>query len=966
MDYSFYGGKQGSPFNIEKVYYDGPNGLTAYMNMVKDFKLGTGCPVSFGGYVILQSSDPNENAKLYRRGIDYNSSTGGADFICHLNGPKGEAGVNGKTPIVTVEPFDEIRDVDDSVSQAGVYSEIAVAPVPGFVKGEDGTEDVNNSTILINAHNNYDSFEDTTDVKLGFKVPYPVFDFDVDPQVFVITGEDVKDTEKLKEKIQQQLTVTSKDVDNNPYHQNVSLKLPVVNTIGMDDIDYDSDTNSLRFKYLSYLQDEDGDGAPDIKTTEVKLPVYPNGFFYNSVIVDAEDDDICVDKDGNEEIIDNKPVTKRVKKIYDFFGRDNADKYLKLLDAENSLDYRRDNKIYYKSEHSYKYPLYVSENGTYVPFTKTIENNITSINGGEWPSNIPLFYKKQDENNIDVYIQFTENDSYTFNDENNGIGIITEYTVGAIGPLTSTYSYEDYDENNIIDKITLLTDDPSNPIELDLNQCIYEPDNNTDDSQETSYYGNYDAENEKRTFVFNSRLKTSGENDDQVPVNSFQFSIDSIPLVERNSTGELYIENSNMPLNLENGSIGLMLGGSLNDNLHTFTIVPKAYLYRIVNTESDYGEDYDITTYNLPTVSLNGERYTVKSYPQNNESSNVFANTVTVDNVQYTKAEAELSNEFIYDGAWNNGDQDSEGNVSGGGNILDLIPNYKETKLIDNIKFINQYDLTKDHELQWAYYYTFSDVNNQEYTLTNECVIEGVPTQNQLDDINDENPEEGFVYKTYPILEDTEYNLISVKYPFSPTAIWKNQNMERYIMDKYFSAQNIDLFTKVKDQYILHDAELDSKNVTYELKDNNELGKYKYRNVVKMHSHQQLSEIAINTPWADYLLTPGVEKKPVLINTNSLNYTQTDDEENNKISYNILNGLFDFILDREEDSVEISKNIPMLGEEEYWTISSNVKASYDKDAEYAIDSITWDDGSLNIVFIKIMSDEIINPDEAGE
>ena len=85
--FSFYGGKAGQSFDIEKSY------LTK-AEMITDFQQGSICTVSFGGYVIIDTSNKSDsdNGKLYKRGFNYSAADGGAEYVTQIVGPKGEDG----------------------------------------------------------------------------------------------------------------------------------------------------------------------------------------------------------------------------------------------------------------------------------------------------------------------------------------------------------------------------------------------------------------------------------------------------------------------------------------------------------------------------------------------------------------------------------------------------------------------------------------------------------------------------------------------------------------------------------------------------------------------------------------------------------------------------------------------------------------------------------------------------------
>lgn len=180
---SFYGGRPGASFVIVKTF----NSI-AEMNAA--FELGTAYnEVYFDEYVnIYNPSSPEENGRVYRRG--YN----GAEYIGNITGPAGPATFmeftpydeitheNEITPIYGNNPEDVATSAIDNYEQLDTHNSIEL--IPGREETNNGQYKYNNN-ILYRYYNIENIDEETGKrkniMKIGIKMPYPIFDFSVTP-----------------------------------------------------------------------------------------------------------------------------------------------------------------------------------------------------------------------------------------------------------------------------------------------------------------------------------------------------------------------------------------------------------------------------------------------------------------------------------------------------------------------------------------------------------------------------------------------------------------------------------------------------------------------------------------------------------------------------------------------------------------------------------------------------------------
>lgn len=205
MEYnSFYGGRKGTPFIIVKDYKDIPS-------MVNDFSEGGDfTDVNYDEYVLINTYNKNhpDNGKVFRRGYDYNSGrtiqayraytdanhtneiingsdqayaaayyqkdqsydAGGAVYIGTIVGPAGKAPMLELTTYENAAAQSASEGFDERKTN-GSYSVENDCLVPG----KDGTtfnDDIQWYCTCIRNENDEDS-----QAYIGFKIPYPVIEF---------------------------------------------------------------------------------------------------------------------------------------------------------------------------------------------------------------------------------------------------------------------------------------------------------------------------------------------------------------------------------------------------------------------------------------------------------------------------------------------------------------------------------------------------------------------------------------------------------------------------------------------------------------------------------------------------------------------------------------------------------------------------------------------------------------------
>lgn len=180
--YSFYGGRPGNSFTIVASF---PNVQT----MVEQFKQGPAyTEVHYDEHVIINTEDKNNptNGQIYRRGYDYNNDMGGAELIGTIVGPAGKA------PMLIMDKYQSIQTAVDnadngisgnaqgyeSMSSSGQLKTVDADLIPGKYI-QNNTENFNDTIQWISYSLRDGQGKDTT-AHIGFKIPYPVIDFETE------------------------------------------------------------------------------------------------------------------------------------------------------------------------------------------------------------------------------------------------------------------------------------------------------------------------------------------------------------------------------------------------------------------------------------------------------------------------------------------------------------------------------------------------------------------------------------------------------------------------------------------------------------------------------------------------------------------------------------------------------------------------------------------------------------------
>lgn len=200
---SMYGGKPGISFVLKANY-------PSVEAMITAFKGGNNyTAVWYGEYVIIDTANKNDkdNGKIYRRGIDYQNSMGGAEYIGQVVGPSAGTPYFEVTTMKDVMENHATQEVDNDISykrypigkdENGCYivsgsnqpaaqgspqdgSDISIFDfdtnnclVPGKLEGKDQWNDTIRYT-WVNIRD--DTNEADSWFYVGFQIPYTVIDY---------------------------------------------------------------------------------------------------------------------------------------------------------------------------------------------------------------------------------------------------------------------------------------------------------------------------------------------------------------------------------------------------------------------------------------------------------------------------------------------------------------------------------------------------------------------------------------------------------------------------------------------------------------------------------------------------------------------------------------------------------------------------------------------------------------------
>ena len=194
--------------NGDLRFYETPVELAE--GMLQCFKEGgsTTSEVNYGEYILIDTHsgmlDQNnaDNGKVFRRGMDYNNSLGGAEYIGNIIGPQG------LTPRIDMDSYNNIKE--KPVADVDSYTVSGEDLIPGF----DGTNF--NDDIEYAWANLRDERGNITTCLIGFKFPYLVLDMTAET-----TSPYGLNEKKLVEKIE-----LGPDGKKHPYYTHWNLKIP--------------------------------------------------------------------------------------------------------------------------------------------------------------------------------------------------------------------------------------------------------------------------------------------------------------------------------------------------------------------------------------------------------------------------------------------------------------------------------------------------------------------------------------------------------------------------------------------------------------------------------------------------------------------------------------------------------------------------------------------------------------------
>lgn len=175
--YSFYGGRPGNSFTIIASF-------SSVQAMIEAFKNGPNyTDVHYDEHVIINTENKNNptNGQIYRRGYDYNNDMGGAELIGTIVGPAGKA------PLLTMDEYNVIDNMQGTEglidNEDGYYISMKSKGQLTIANDEliPGKDEENNfhDTIKWVSYSFRDPEGRDTIAHVGFKIPYPVIDFEI-------------------------------------------------------------------------------------------------------------------------------------------------------------------------------------------------------------------------------------------------------------------------------------------------------------------------------------------------------------------------------------------------------------------------------------------------------------------------------------------------------------------------------------------------------------------------------------------------------------------------------------------------------------------------------------------------------------------------------------------------------------------------------------------------------------------
>lgn len=192
--YSFYGGRPGNSFIIVKTF-------PSKDVMIENFKKGPLYQdVHYDEYVLINTQNKMDetNGQIYRRGYNYNSEEGGAEYIGTIVGPQGNA-----PHLVLTTP-----QIVEGKKTGGQYSAVENSVTEGnLIPGKDGN--TYNDTIKWVSVSIRDNNGEQSSAYVGLTIPYPVFEFETE-SINAYTN----------------LSVDKTDDGNHPFYHKWKLNIP--------------------------------------------------------------------------------------------------------------------------------------------------------------------------------------------------------------------------------------------------------------------------------------------------------------------------------------------------------------------------------------------------------------------------------------------------------------------------------------------------------------------------------------------------------------------------------------------------------------------------------------------------------------------------------------------------------------------------------------------------------------------
>ena len=216
---SFYGGRPGASFIIVKTFSghdESGTHISGYDEMVNSFSEGNGYKeVYFDEYVtIYDIVNTTHNGEVYRRGYNL-SNEGGAELVGKITGPAGQNTIIDLLPYQSInsttaagQPIYSNKQSEATSSEYWTGTENTIELIPGAIQNQNNN--IFNDNIVYKYYNVIDEENNVNKMKIGFQIPYPVFNFKVQQ-----TNAD------------QQISIQKNpDTDNHKFYQDWTIFIP--------------------------------------------------------------------------------------------------------------------------------------------------------------------------------------------------------------------------------------------------------------------------------------------------------------------------------------------------------------------------------------------------------------------------------------------------------------------------------------------------------------------------------------------------------------------------------------------------------------------------------------------------------------------------------------------------------------------------------------------------------------------